>query len=244
MALVAGTMLASLALTSAGQDLPFATASQDRKQAYAAAEAGLEYYLFQLSQDNDYWTRCTTWPARARPRRRPVNQHWVEHQPREPDPRRWRDDVRGQVQVHARADPRERQPRASPARPSSTMLNRGIRHVPHPLDRPRQQGRRGASWPRCAARSFLDFIYFTDYETSRPGDLPTETDRTPGRASNCNHAARRPPRQLRDDPVHRATTRSTGPFHTNDNILTLRLARRSAASQDPTTPSRSPATAG
>ena len=58
MALAAGTLLATVALSSAGADLPFAKASQDRKQAYAAAEAGLEYYMFQLSQDNDYWTHC------------------------------------------------------------------------------------------------------------------------------------------------------------------------------------------
>ena len=56
MAMAAGTMLAAVALAAAGADLPFAKESQDRKQAYAAAEAGLEYYLFQLSENNDYWT--------------------------------------------------------------------------------------------------------------------------------------------------------------------------------------------
>ena len=74
MALVAGTMLSVAALNAAGQDLPFARESQDRKQAYAAAEAGLEYYLFQLSQDNDYWTRCTNVPAPSPTEASPVNQ--------------------------------------------------------------------------------------------------------------------------------------------------------------------------
>jgi Tfp pilus assembly protein PilX len=32
---------------------------RDRRQAYAAAEAGIQNYLFHLVQDNDYWSKCT-----------------------------------------------------------------------------------------------------------------------------------------------------------------------------------------
>jgi Tfp pilus assembly protein PilX len=32
---------------------------RDRRVAYAAAEAGIQNYLFHLVQDNDYWTKCT-----------------------------------------------------------------------------------------------------------------------------------------------------------------------------------------
>jgi Tfp pilus assembly protein PilX len=31
-----------------------------RKQALAAAEAGVNQYLYQLNGDNDYWAKCTT----------------------------------------------------------------------------------------------------------------------------------------------------------------------------------------
>ena len=69
--MLVATVIASAALLAAQGDLPFAGASQDRKQAFAAAEAGTEYYLYQLTQDNDYWTKCATVPAPA-----PVHQKW------------------------------------------------------------------------------------------------------------------------------------------------------------------------
>ena len=72
------TVLATGALLAAQQDLPFSKASSDRKQAYAAAEAGVEYYMYQLTNDNDYWTRCANVPAPA-----PVNQQGA-------NPRKWR----------------------------------------------------------------------------------------------------------------------------------------------------------
>ena len=49
MALAAGSALGAVVLSAAGADLPFARASQERKQAYAAAEAGLEYYICSSS---------------------------------------------------------------------------------------------------------------------------------------------------------------------------------------------------
>src|SRR4051812_7534809 len=57
--LLATSMLAGAAFAAVGADIPFARAAQDRKQAYAAAEAGVEYYLYQLARDNDYWSHCT-----------------------------------------------------------------------------------------------------------------------------------------------------------------------------------------
>ena len=63
MIIVMGVMAASAlfvaaAFSAANGDLPLTRDSQDRKQAYAAAEAGVEYYLYQLARDNDYWTKC------------------------------------------------------------------------------------------------------------------------------------------------------------------------------------------
>ena len=56
--LLATSILGAAAFAAVGTDIPFARDSQDRKQAYAAAEAGIEYYLYQLTRDNDYWTNC------------------------------------------------------------------------------------------------------------------------------------------------------------------------------------------
>src|SRR5262245_63059717 len=56
--MLATSILGAAAFAAVGTDIPFARDSQDRKQAYAAAEAGIEYYLYQLTRDNDYWTNC------------------------------------------------------------------------------------------------------------------------------------------------------------------------------------------
>jgi len=63
--LLATTILAGATFAAVTTDIPFARESQDRKQAYAAAESGLEYYMFQLSENNDYWTLCDTAPGPA-----------------------------------------------------------------------------------------------------------------------------------------------------------------------------------
>ena len=49
--MLATSILATATFAAVGADLPFARAAQDRKQAYAAAEAGVEYYLYQLTRD-------------------------------------------------------------------------------------------------------------------------------------------------------------------------------------------------
>jgi len=52
-----------------------------RKQALAAAEAGVNKYLFELNGDNDYWAKCT---AVSTPNA--VNDVWNRVPP---DPRKW-----------------------------------------------------------------------------------------------------------------------------------------------------------
>jgi hypothetical protein len=58
-----GGLFIAAALASADSDQPSSRHAQDRKAAYAAAEAGIEYYKFHLAQDNDYWNKCTNVPA-------------------------------------------------------------------------------------------------------------------------------------------------------------------------------------
>ena len=217
MALAAGTLLATVALSSAGADLPFAKASQDRKQAYAAAEAGLEYYMFQLSQDNDYWTHCDSVAGPSPTETSPVNQQWVKKSPNEPDPRRWRTMSGRQVQVHDRAAAGEgREVRRRLDRPRGDAQRR-VRHVPDPRDRAAGKVTRTVV-TTLRRRSFLDYIYFTDYETRDPAQYPDAADAA-WAAQNCaKPRASRPadcvPIQFIDN------DEINGPFHTNDNILT------------------------
>jgi Tfp pilus assembly protein PilX len=63
-------MLLSVAALSAAQnDLPAGKHDADRKIAYAAAEAGVQYYLHHLVEDPTYWSKCTNVGG-------PVNNRW------------------------------------------------------------------------------------------------------------------------------------------------------------------------
>ena len=50
--------------------------AKDRKSTYAAAEAGLHFYLNHLQQDPDYWTLCDKAPTPTRTEKSPVNLQW------------------------------------------------------------------------------------------------------------------------------------------------------------------------
>ena len=68
------SMFIAAAFAAANGDLPVSGDSKDRKSTYAAAEAGLNFYLNHLQQDNDYWTQCDQVPAPNATEVNPVNQ--------------------------------------------------------------------------------------------------------------------------------------------------------------------------
>ena len=74
--MAASALFVAAAFAAANGDLPLTRDSQDRKQAYAAAEAGINYYQYHLNQDPDYWTQCTNVPAPNATENQPVNQEW------------------------------------------------------------------------------------------------------------------------------------------------------------------------
>jgi hypothetical protein len=218
MALAAGSALAAVVLSAAGADLPFAKASQDRKQAYAAAEAGLEYYMFQLSENNDYWTLCDTASGPTPSGKAPVNQEWVKATPTEPDPRIWRTMPDGKSAYTIELLPVTRGAKCVPgATANQTMLNGASGTF-----RIRATGRAGGVTRTIVTtlrrRSFLDYIYFTDYETRDPAQYPDPDDAVWAAANCAKPRASRPSgcqaiQFVEDDEIN-------GPLHTNDNILT------------------------
>src|SRR4051812_18970727 len=88
MAMAVTAMFVAAGFAAANGDLPVSGESKDRKGAYAAAEAGLNFYLNHLQQDNDYWTKCASVPAPNASEPNPVNQQWDGTGAT--DPRRWR----------------------------------------------------------------------------------------------------------------------------------------------------------
>jgi hypothetical protein len=212
MALAAGSALAAVVLSAAGADLPFAKASQDRKQAYAAAEAGLEYYMFQLSENNDYWALCDTGPGPSPSVPNPVNQERTGGA----DTRRWRAMPDGKSKYTIELLPAEGTTCTVGPTAHEDMLD-----VESGTFRIRATGRAGAVTRTIVTtlrrRSFLDYIYFTDYETRDPTQYP-DTDDADWAAENCaKPRASRPSgcvaiQFASDDEIN-------GPFHTNDDIL-------------------------
>jgi Tfp pilus assembly protein PilX len=211
------TVVASSAILAAQHDLPFSKASSDRKQAYAAAEAGVEYYLHQLTRDNDYWTRCTNVPAPA-----PVNQKNVA-------PRKWRTlsgttarytiellPANGATCVEGSAD--------------TTMLNQATGTI-----KIRATGEAGKVKRSIIAEyrrdSFLDFLYFTDFETFSPEAYASAADRALAENGPNPPLTNGYCRKYRDFRVNQnggnpcakiqfiSDDKNLGPFHTNDDIL-------------------------
>src|SRR5688572_26312189 len=83
--LLVATLFSVAAIAAADRDIPQSRTDLDRKQAYAAAEAGINDYIARLNQDSNYWTNCDDVQAPA-----PVNQQFVRMSPTEADPRKWR----------------------------------------------------------------------------------------------------------------------------------------------------------
>jgi hypothetical protein len=208
--MLATTMLAGASFAAVGGDIPFARAAQDRKQAYAAAEAGLEYYLYQLARDNDYWAKCTDVPPIAPGEPAPINQA-------SPASRVWRNiagqDARFSIELlpapgkaacdKTKAEETMIDPASGTFRIRSTGESRGIRR---------------AIVATFRRSSFLDFLYFTDYETKDPLTYTDPDDRVDA-VSDCvkYRAAREGWCTDITFPNHDAIR---GPLHTNDDLLT------------------------
>ena len=217
--MLATSIMASATFAAVGGDIPFTRDSFDRKQAYAAAEAGVEYYLYQLTRDNDFWKTCDTAPGPSG-QPNPVNQ-------KNPATRRWRKvagttDARFSIEVlPAPGKPRcEVSTTAAPTLADDTMIDKStgtfrIRSTGE------SRGQRRSIVTTFRRNSFLDFIYFTEYEALDPLTFSSESDRT--RALNC--VKTRDQRNLNswcEDNVNITFPnwdRVNGPLHTNDDSL-------------------------
>ncbi|MGH2616457.1 MAG: hypothetical protein ACRDJC_14535 [Thermomicrobiales bacterium] len=156
---VMGTMtvtigLSLVALTAAGGDQHQARHDQDFKRSYAAAEAGINEYLFHLNEDASYWTRCTGVPAPAK-----INQRGANPLQRRAVPGT---DAEYAIELLP-------QPPATACDPNNSLSmidpSAGTIRI------------RSTGFARKADRSlvatfrrigFVDFLYYTNYETANP----------------------------------------------------------------------------
>lgn len=158
--LAAALAISTAAFAAARGDIHLSRNDEDQKRAYAAAEAGVQDYFFHLTQDNAYWAKCLSDTANVS-----LNDAGG------PVSSLRRKAVPGAVTSYAvELMPANGRARCDMANPDGSMIvSGGLQSGTFSI---RSTGfsrnvRRTivASFRR---RSFLDYLYFTDYETADP----------------------------------------------------------------------------
>ena len=191
-ALTIGSLLTIAAIAAATGDLPSARKSQDRKAAYAAAESGLDYYKYKLSLNNDLWKTCYG-ASKTVPN---TNESYT-----------------------ITPLPANGQTACSSGAPETTMIDARTGSF-----RIRSTGTAGGVKRTLVAtfrrKSFLDFIYYTTFETTDPPLYPTATSSRSAAwaAANCQQPRASRPDDC-DDIQFASGDRINGPLHTDDDLL-------------------------
>ena len=205
--LAVGGLLVAVSFAAVDPDISLSREDQDFKQAYGAAESGLQWYLNSLSKDNDYYVKCTNVPAPSPGEPAPVNQEWDGA-----SERIWRALPGEQAEYTVELLPAPGYAACDPNDQYSMVDSFGNMRL---RVTGRSRGELRSIIATLRRRNFIDFIYFTDYETLDPAAYSNPTTMTPrcsryraGRAGQgCTEI-----RFADDDDV-------LGPFHTNDNVL-------------------------
>jgi hypothetical protein len=156
-------ILSVAAFAATDGDLRPSAVDRERKQAYAAAEAGINDYLARLVARPEYWTQCATPGDGPNPSHPGLQQ-------RGQVPRRWATIDGSQAQYSIELLPANGAAQCDPNDPVGTFIDADTGTF-----RIRSTGRASpastvhrsiiATFRR---RGFLDYIYFTDLETSDP----------------------------------------------------------------------------
>jgi Tfp pilus assembly protein PilX len=204
--LIVGTLFAIAAWSASKADTVPSARDRDSKQAYAAAEAGINFYLFRLGQNNAYWSDCATIPS-----------------PNQNDPvslagattLKWKS-VQGATSQYAI----ELMPQNGVS-PTGNWCTPGSTAAASLLDAAsgtlqiRSTGKSGSVRRSIVVTmrrtGFLDYLYFTDYETEDP--------QVSGSGVACNVYRRAGRSNLCSTIVFGTDDAVKGPFHTNDDIV-------------------------
>jgi hypothetical protein len=212
--LLVGSLLAAGAFAVAAGDITPSRNDQDSKQAYAAAEGGLDYYIYHLSQNANYWMPCDAVPAPdpARPSEQPVNQVWSSGA----DTRRWRPLPGGQSRYTIELLPARGYSACEPNIVNSVVdPSTGILRI---RATGQSRGERRSLIASLRRTKFLDFLYFTDLETLDPATYPDAATVT-WAGQHC--LAYWPQRDNACTLIQfGANDVIAGPMHTNDEIQT------------------------
>jgi hypothetical protein len=186
-----GGILVAAAVAAPNNDTKLSRYDQDYKDSYAAAEAGVAEYVFHLTQDNGYWVRCAGTTASPLPTPNAVSQVWNGTGA---DPRKWRI-VPGTSAANMRnlytieLIPDNGYTACDPNNPTASMIDDTngtfrIRATGCANSRSTTTCTGGAKRSIIVTfrrRGFLDYLYFTDYET---GDATWYALDVDGQATN------------------------------------------------------------
>lgn len=157
------TLLSVAALSAAQGDLQPGAHDKARKVAYAAAEAGVQNYLFHLSQDPNYWSKCTTG---AMPHA--INDPWNGVSPAA-DPRTWVNVPGSTSRYTIELLPANGAAACSTSSPDTTMIDASSGTFKIRATGKDVTGVKRSLVVTFKRKSFLDYLYFTDKETLSPG---------------------------------------------------------------------------
>jgi type II secretory pathway pseudopilin PulG len=155
------TLLSIAALSAAQNDIRPGEHDTARKVAYAAAEAGVQNYLYHLSQDLDYWTKCTNVAAPNA-----VNNAWNGAGS---DPRTWSSLPGSSARYTIELLPVGGAAACDPANAVATMIDTdtGTFKI-RATGEDRTGGLKRSIVATFRRKSLLDYLYFTDKETWSP----------------------------------------------------------------------------
>ncbi len=223
MAVVMGMMLVATlfsiaALSTAQNDIGPSQQDLDRKESYAAAEAGINDYFSKLNKDSNFWTYCN---QAAKIGSSPITQPWTSSST---GTRPWRD-VPGSSDADYTIELIPASPATScnPSAATDTMIdkNSGMFTI-RATGRSSAQGKGKYTYRSVTAsfrrQSFLDFLYFTTYETLDPEYLRGTSNYTWALANCGKYEREGRPSGCTDITFANGDT-VNGPFHTNDRLL-------------------------
>jgi Tfp pilus assembly protein PilX len=197
------------AWAAANQSTFLGRSDQDRQRAYEAAQAGVEWYAYQLAKDPTYWEKCASPGALATGRLPPITLEgdrsptWstvTDANGIAKTQEQWRIEILNTTNASGQSIA------CSTANPSGTALQDGTLRI-------RATGRANGKYRSIIGtfrrQGFVDYIYFTQWETQDP---------IISGASNCDK-----PRSQRGSGCvviqFQNADKIQGPLHTNDESI-------------------------
>jgi Tfp pilus assembly protein PilX len=235
MAMFITAMFVAAAFAAANGDLPISGQPKDRKVAYAAAEAGLNFYETHLNADPDYWTHCDNVPAPNGTDPNPVNLAGA-------NPLRWRNvSQNSPAQYTIEILPTPGNAKCVEGNQATVLdQNTGTFRI-RVTGRPRANGKLHRSIIATFKRKgFLDYLWFTDVEDKDPASMATVNERN-NAMKYCQSQTSPPQPYYRwQRPTNGNCTEIQwitgdlvdGPLHSNDSLLICNSPQFGGSSTD------------